>query len=263
MAVLAVWCPQGDITLRFIYSAKGNGVLQSSGPVEERDKGVLRNQAFWHWAHVNIHTGSPGPGIQWYHWTGDFYSPAGPNTINHIFRHIYSKVYDQRIDAPIQETTICLQSWYFSTALNATLAFIKLFQKYVVVRLFDDPAAKLNPICFICGINSITFEILCFCWKPAKIVRIKTLKNCSMCAQVKMVDQNGSYKHSKVTVHRQSWTMEIKKLCGGKNPKAINRLDHTIQCVGYKSIPISPAFLLLFGLWKCGAKSLCWYFYLF
>lgn len=85
----------------------------------------------------------------------------------------------------------------------------------------------------------------------------KTLWNCSVCAQVKMVDHTGSCKHSKVTVHRQSWTMEIEKLCGGRNPKAINRFDHTIQqCVGCKYISI-PAFLFLFGLWKRRAKSLC------
>lgn len=44
MAVLSAWRPRGDITLRFIYFAKGNGTLRPPGPVEERDKGVLRSR---------------------------------------------------------------------------------------------------------------------------------------------------------------------------------------------------------------------------
>lgn len=107
------------------------------------------------------------------------------------------------------------------------------------------------------------YAVFCVFVQTCKLlVRIKTLRNRSVCAQVNMVDHNDSCKHSKVTVHRQSWTMEIKKLCGGKNPTAINRLDHTIQCVGCKYISI-PAFLFLSGLGKCGAKSVWWYFYLF
>lgn len=87
--------------------------------------------------------------------------------------------------------------------------------------------------------------IFVFLLKACKLfVRIKTQWNCRVCAQVNMVDHNGSCKHSKVTVQTQSWTMESKKSCGGKNPTAINRLDHTIQCVAFKSISI-PAFLTL------------------
>lgn len=92
------------------------------------------------------------------------------------------------------------------------------------------------------------------------LVRMKTQWNCSVCAEVNMVYPNGPCKHSKVTVHRQSQTMEIEKSCGGKKPIAINRFDHTTRCVGFKSLSI-PAFL--FSLWKCGVNPLSWYFYLF
>ena len=85
MSVLSVWCLQGDIALRFICFAKGNGALQPPGAGWGGRRGCPEKPtAFWHRARVNIHTGSPVPRMQWYHWTGGFSSPAGPNTINHV-----------------------------------------------------------------------------------------------------------------------------------------------------------------------------------
>lgn len=87
--ILSMCCPQGDIALRFIYFAKGNCAFQPSGPVEERDKGVLKN-----WQHsgtqpVSTFTlGAQDPECSDIIGLGDFYCPADPNTINHIFRHM-------------------------------------------------------------------------------------------------------------------------------------------------------------------------------
>lgn len=86
MGVLSMWRPQDDVALQFIYFAKRNGAL---GPVEEREEGVLRSRQHPGTEPMSTFTlGARGPRMLWYHWTIDFYSPAGPNTINHIFRHM-------------------------------------------------------------------------------------------------------------------------------------------------------------------------------
>lgn len=68
---------------------KEMATLQPPGPVEETDKGILRSRQ-----HSGIEPASTfTPGALDPEWSdiiglGDFYSPAGPNTITQIFTHV-------------------------------------------------------------------------------------------------------------------------------------------------------------------------------
>lgn len=73
----------------FFFFAKANGTLRPPGPVEEREKGVLRSRQHSGLGPVSTFMlGTMDP--EWSDIIGlkIFYSPAGPNTINHNFRHM-------------------------------------------------------------------------------------------------------------------------------------------------------------------------------